>query len=155
MFHDDVFTPDVDSYGRTDVEMIDDIPSHGSSTAAKISPALKRKAATEEAKKEKYVSQSFSTPNLTHEAHRVKRAKGISSDRMNPTMKKPSGKRSNHNIPAAATHAETPTVMTQDEDETDHDADEESEDIKPTAGSFARSSSVSYSLHAANLADIV
>jgi len=143
IFHDDVFTPNTNSQS-VDVELIDD-KAPSSTVATKISPALKRKAVTEATKIERFVSMSRRTPNLMHKTPRVKRAKDIKAARMNPTMKKPSGKRSGNGLPITTANKQTVTVMTQDEDETDYDVEEESEDIKPAAGSLRRSSSVRYS----------
>lgn len=56
VFHDDIFTPDINSYGLADVEMSDNIVLHDATATTKISPAVKQKAATEAVKKEKYAS---------------------------------------------------------------------------------------------------
>lgn len=63
---------------------------------------------------------------------------------MNPTMKKPSGRRFGHILPTTTANTKAVTVATPDEDETDCDDEEESEDIKPAADKLMRSSSVGF-----------
>ena len=154
-FHDDIFTPDIDMRDVADVEIIDDEVPPSSASATKISSGLKRKAATEAAKSERSASSPHHTSSLTYQTPRVKRAKDIELARMKPTMPKPSGKRPGHNLPTTVTHTKATTVVTPDEDETDHDYEEESEDIKPAAGSLMRSSSVCHFESILELADTV
>lgn len=126
----------------SNVDIVDNEVQH----TANISPALKRKAAAEATKNERYGLPLLWPHELTRNVHRIKRAKDLDEARMKPTLKKPSGRRDDNNPPASLhggwESKRDINTAAEDDNETDAGSEDESEDIKPP-GSLTRSSSVS------------